>query len=105
MRHLYRVDTPEQLKEMEPFCKEGSVLNVATVWSATRRRRGGTCPWDGNIMISFYEKDGKTRAEAFRIDTEGEVMPFARLKIVSALKWCKESLVEIETPRMAVAEA
>ena len=94
MRKLYRFDTPEQLKDAQPLCKECGVLTVARVWNANRNK-GGACPWDGNIMASFYTQDGKNRAVVIRIDTMGELHEVATLKLTPALAWCKERLTEI----------
>ena len=43
MTKLFAVDSPESLREIAAFVKQGSVYNVATVWSATRRQQNDTC--------------------------------------------------------------
>ena len=86
---------PEQLKEVEIFCKEGSVSSTARVWAAAQRRDGQT-RWDGNIGIRFYTKGRQRRAEVYRGRSANEYVPVAKLKFLPALEWCKERLLQAE---------
>lgn len=95
MERRFAVEEPEQLREMAPLVKEGYVQNVATVWNAERRRRGGKCAWDGQIVATF-KTSGKLRsAVSMRVSSRGEEVAFAQLKYAPALAWCKEHLEEV----------
>lgn len=94
MTKLFTIETPEQLRELSEFVKCGSVSTLATVWSATRRRMGGTSPWDGKIMVSFYTSGRQRNAVVFRITTSDETEESARLKYTPALDWCYKHLQE-----------
>lgn len=89
---LYLVESPEQLKEINQLCKTGSTMNVATVWSAARRKAGGKCPWDGKVMVSFYIEGGARIASVVRIDTSEQLNTVAWLKYTPALQWCRKNL-------------
>lgn len=95
---LFVVETPEQLKELNQFCKSGGTQTVASVWNAARRKSGGSSPWDGKIMVSF-QADGKTRsATVVRISTSDELREVAQLKYTPAIRWCREHLEAIIQP-------
>lgn len=96
MTQLFSIRTPEQLHELAQFTKAGNVENVAKVWSASRRRGGGSCPWDGKVMVSFYEEIEGNQAIVFRIDTMGELLQIATLNYDPALAWCKEHLTMVD---------
>ena len=61
MTKLFAVDSPESLREIAAFVKQGSVYNVATVWSATRRQQNDTCVWMGK---SWFPSTRARRAVA-----------------------------------------
>lgn len=82
---------PQQLKEVEALAKEGSVLNVARVWSVAKRKSDKTA-WDGKIGVSFYTEGRERLAVVFRIAFGDELKEIARLKYAPALKWCTEHL-------------
>lgn len=102
---LYRFDTPEQLKEINTFCKDGSVMNVARVWNATRNRPNADCPWDNRIFASFYDEEGKRKAVVIRIDMADKLQTVAVLKYAPSLKWCKEHLTATYDPHFLAAIA
>ena len=78
MTKLFAVDSPESLREIAAFVKQGSVYNVATVWSATRRQQNDMCVWDGKILVSFYTSEKSRCAVVFRITASEEIDEFAR---------------------------
>lgn len=86
------LQTPEELRALVPFIKEGKVEQVAAVWSATRRKNGGTCSWDGKISVSFRTEGRKRIATVFRITSGDEVKEIALLKYTPALNWCMGNL-------------
>ena len=43
MRKQYHIETPEQLKELNKFAKDGSAASMAAVWS-TKLRKDGKSP-------------------------------------------------------------
>lgn len=96
MTKLFAVETPEQLRALIPFLKDGSIVNVATVWSATRRKNGGRSAWDGKIMISFYTNGMKKNAVVVRIDKQDEPIELATLKYAPALHHCENTMKPIE---------
>lgn len=98
MTKLFLIDSPERLRQMSTLVKRGSISSVATVWSAARRRQGGTCAWDGKIMVSFYTSNQSRRAILFRVSAAEETEEFASLKYAPALAWCREHLQQIEVP-------
>ncbi len=92
MTKLFIVDSPEGLREISQFIKAGSVSSVATVWSVARRKHGGSCAWDGRIMVSFSTSGRNRNAVVFRIRPTGEREKMAALKYTPALAWCYEHL-------------
>lgn len=100
---LYRFDTPEQLKEINAFCKEGSVMNVARVWNAARNRPNVDCPWDNRIFASFYDEEGKRKAVVIRIDMADKLQQVALLKYAPSVKCCKERLTATRDPYFLAA--
>ncbi|MBE5791652.1 MAG: hypothetical protein E7322_05785 [Clostridiales bacterium] len=89
MAKIFYFSDPEQLKEIEAFAKEGSVLNVARVWSAAKRKSEKTA-WDGKIGISFSTENRQRKACVFRCGLSGERNVIALVKYAPALKWCLE---------------
>ena len=88
----YLIETPEQLREIEPFCKTGTVTNTATAWSAMRRHDGGKSRWDGTVEAVFTTDAGARMARVARIGVSGERITVAFIKYNPALKWCREHL-------------
>lgn len=84
----FALQTPEELRALAPFVKSGTVERVAAVWSATRRKNGGTCLWDGKIGVSFRTEGRKRIATVFRITSGDEANEIASLKYTPALNWC-----------------
>ena len=74
MTKLFAVDSPESLREIAAFVKQGSVYNVAT----------------------FYTSEKSRCAVVFRITASEEIDEFARLKYTPALAWCSQHLKEVE---------
>lgn len=95
MAKLFIVDSPERLRELAQFIKAGSISSVAAVWSAARRKQGGSCSWDGRIMVSFYTSGKSRNAVVFRIPAAEETEEMATLKYTPALAWCYEHLQEV----------
>ncbi len=93
MERRFIVDTPDTLRGLEPFVKEGRVSRVASVWNAARRN-GGRCAWDGRIEILFSTESGKRTAQAVRQTEKDGLIEFAKLKYAQALDWCKLNLPE-----------
>lgn len=88
----FTVRTPEELRQLTPFVKDGDVENTATVWSANRRRNIGACHWDGRIFVSFWTEDRKRIATVNRVASDGWITEIARLKYVPSLGWCSSNL-------------
>lgn len=78
---------PGQLKEIEAFAKEGSVMSVARVWSAAKRQSEKTA-WDGKIGVEFETKGRERAANVFRNGIDGKRTVIAKLKYTPALQWC-----------------
>ena len=95
MAKRFLFDDPQQLKEIEILTKEGSVMNVARVWSAARRKSEKTA-WDGKIGVSLYTEGRERFAVVFRIAVGDELKEIAKLKYTPALKWCNEHLRAVE---------
>lgn len=91
MEKRFFFNAPQQLKEIELLVKEGSVVNVARVWSAARRK-GEKTAWDGKIGVSFYTQGRERLAVVFRVTIGDEMKEIAKLKYTPALKWCNEHL-------------
>ena len=91
----YRVETPEQLKALNAFCKDGwSVKNLATVWSVTRRRSGKST-MDAAIYVSFSGDTCGRTATVSRISGENELINEAVLHYNKALHYCQDNLLQI----------
>lgn len=85
---------PDQLKGIATLCKDGSassIMNVAKVWSVTRRQKG-EAPWDGKISASFYTEGRERKACVIRLGTNDRVSVIGWLKYNPALKWCEDNL-------------
>ena len=89
MEKLYLIETPEQLKELNEFAKEGNALNFAKIWTV-KLRRDGKSPWDGKVFALFTTDRGR-RAYIARQSGAGMTMNVS-LKYNPALKWCGENL-------------
>ena len=92
----FRIETPEQLRELSPLCKSGKVTNLATVWSSARRKGDGTSPWDGKIVVSFSADRRGRYASVLRYGSDDTPIEIAVLKYNAALDWCKENLSEVQ---------
>ena len=99
MTKLFTVETPEQLRALAPFLKDGSIDNVASVWSATRRKNGGHSAWDGKIMVSFWTDGKKKNSSVARIDSRNELIELATLKYTPALHHCECTMKLMEQGR------
>ena len=90
MEKRYHIETPEQLRAVGEFAKEGDVKQVAAVWSAAKRKKDGKVPWDKAIHALFT--GGRFR-KAKIIREKGECpVTLAVLKYNLALKWCDQNL-------------
>lgn len=99
---LFLVDSPERLKELRQFCKDGSVMNLATVWSTAKRKSGKT-PWDGKIFVSFYTEGRMKFACVARASVGDELKEVAWLKYNPALDWCYVHLNLMETGKRSAS--
>ena len=89
----FRIETPEQLRELSPLCKSGKVTNLATVWSSARRKGDGTSPWDSKIVVSFSADRRGRYAGVLRYGTDDTpAVEIAVLKYNAALEWCNKNL-------------
>lgn len=79
MTKRFYFTTPQQLKEIEAFAKDGSVMNVARVWSVAKRKSDKTA-WDGKIGVSFFTEGRERLAVVFRIAFGDELKEIAKLK-------------------------
>ena len=93
MLKKYHIATPEQLKELNTFAKEGSAAPMATVWSA-KLRKDGTSPWD-NAIFAVFKTDRGRKAWIGRKVGEGMTVNTS-LKYNPALKWCEDNLKRVE---------
>lgn len=91
----YHVETPEQLKELRQYLKDGELDTVIRVWMAMKRREGKT-NWDDAIRVIFSVKEDKKReAAVYRNSQNGSMVYCAELKYNLALKWCKQHLMQV----------
>ena len=95
MRREFIIDGPEQLRELGRYVKSGSVLNVATVWSATRRGTGAS-PLDGKIYAAFGASGRGRKAQVYRYGINDTKRIMADLKYSPALAWCLENLEAVD---------
>ena len=89
----FHIATPEQLRELSEFVKEGKLNNIASVWTAAKRRNGAT-RWDDKIFVGF-SGDRHRVAEVVRIDANSELVYCATLRYNLALNWCEKNLREV----------
>lgn len=89
MEKQYLIETPEQLKELNGFAKDGNALNFAKIWTV-KLRRDGMSPWDGKVFALFTTERGR-KAYIARRSGAGMTMNVS-LKYNPALKWCEENL-------------
>lgn len=92
MEKRYLIKTPEQLRELNTFSKEGNVENFAKVWTV-KLRKDGVSPWDNNVFVMFCTDRGK-KAYICRGSGTGCTLNIS-LKYNPALKWCEEHLERI----------
>lgn len=89
----FHIATPEQLRELAGFVKEGKLNTVISVWTAVKRRNG-TTHWDDKIYVGFSGDRSRT-AEVVRIDANSELVYCATLRYNLALNWCEKNLREV----------
>lgn len=100
-RRRFAVEEPEQLKALNEFVLTGSVANVATVWSATKRKSGAT-RWDGKIFVDFKCDKSPTAIVNYRHAcivrkcSNGRDNEEAVLRYNKALQWCRENLLLVK---------
>ena len=95
MAREFIIDSPEQLRELGRYVKSGSVLSVATVWSATRRGTGAS-PLDGRIYAGFGASGRGRKAQVYRYGINDTKRIMADLKYTPALTWCQENLEAVD---------
>lgn len=88
----FHIATPEELRQLAAFVKEGKLDAMIRVWTVTVRRQGKS-RWDDAIYISF-SSDRNRNAEVFRIAAGGEVIRCASMHYNKALNWCEQHLRE-----------
>lgn len=88
----FHIATPEELRQLAAFVKEGKLDATIRVWTVTIRKQG-KCPWDDTIYIGF-SGDRNRNAEIFRIAAGGEVIRCASMHYNKALNWCEQHLQE-----------
>ena len=93
MEKQYLIETPEQLKELNGFAKDGNALNFAKIWTV-KLRRDGMSPWDGKVFALFTTERGR-KAYIARRSRAGMTMNVS-LKYNPALKWCEDNLKRVE---------
>lgn len=93
MMKQYHIKTPEQLKQLNEYAKEGSAASLASVWS-TKVRKDGKSPWD-NAIFAIFETDNGRKAWIGRKAGAGMTVNTS-LKYNPALKWCEENLKRVE---------
>lgn len=93
MKRWYRIETPEQLKELNQFAKEGSALNFAKIWTV-KLRRDGKSPWDGKLFAMFDTENGRKARIVREVGTA--FTSNVSLKYTPALKWCEDNLKRVE---------
>ncbi len=88
----FHIATPEELRQLAVFVKEGKLGPMISVWTTTVRRQGKS-RWDDAIYIGF-SGDRNRIAEVFRITAGGEVIRSASMHYNKALNWCEQHLRE-----------
>lgn len=88
----FHIPTPEKLRQLAAFVKDGKLDAMIRVWTVTVRRQGKS-RWDDAIYIGF-SGDRNRIAEIFRIDAGGEVIHCASMHYNKALNWCEQHLQE-----------
>ena len=89
----FHIATPDQLRALSEFVKDGKLNTMISVWTATKRRQGAT-RWDNAIFVGF-SGDRRRTAEVVRIDANGELVYCATLRYNLALNWCEKNLREV----------
>lgn len=87
----YRVESPEQLEELGPLIKEGSIDSILRTWRFYRGTGRGEI-WDGAIFIRFT--GDRHRDAAVTKEIRGSVDRCAGLHYNLALHWCQDHLKE-----------
>ena len=85
----YHVETPDQLKELNGFAKQGSAENLVKMWNVALRK-DGKAPWDKSIFAVFDTSRGR-KAYIGRKLGEGMTVNVS-LKYNPALKYCEDHL-------------
>lgn len=89
----FHIASPDQLRDLSEFVKEGKLNSIVSVWAATKRRNGAT-RWDDKIYVGFSGDSSRT-AEVVRIDVNDELVHCATLRYNLALRWCEKNLREV----------
>lgn len=94
MGYLYRVDTPEQLKELAAMSKPGGasrLLNVAVIWLGQMHR--GYSVLDGKIYVRVTKSDAVQMAAVVQRSERGKEHLLGELKFTAAKTWCNNNLI------------
>ena len=92
MDKRYHIKSPEQLKELGAFLKEGDITNLVKVWTV-KLRKDGVSPWDNAVFALFKTEHGR-KAYICRKSGAGYLLNYS-LKYNPALKWCEEHLEKV----------
>ena len=89
----FKIDTPEELRELKRFSVSGtasSIERVASVWHHGKQRNGKT-PWDDSMMIVFSTDDRQRKVYITRSSADKHV-DFGDFQYNKALQWCRNNL-------------
>lgn len=89
----FNISTPEELREINEFVKDGKLSSMVSVWTVTKRRQGET-RWDKAIYACF-SGDKRRVAAVVRIAGNGEIVQCATLRYNLALNWSEQHLREV----------
>ncbi len=92
----FHIATPEELRQLAAFVKDGKLDAMIRVWTVTVRKQGKS-RWDDAIYIGF-SGDRNRIAEVFRISADSEVIRCALMQYNKALNWCERHLKEAFIP-------
>lgn len=86
------IATPEDLRQLAEFVKDGNLNPLISIWSATVRWQGKS-RWDDAFYIGF-SGDRNRIAEVYRANADGELILCASMQYNKALNWCEQHLRE-----------
>ncbi len=89
----FHIATPDQLRELAAFVKDGKLSPIITIWKSAKQRQGST-RWDIAIF-AIFSGDKRRTAEVLRISAMGERVTCATLRYDPALAWCEKNLGEV----------